>query len=58
MPIKDSLTVFPDKLDPGAWRVEYQDEDGGCYVVIFAGPHSEKRARAYFAALESGVIES
>jgi hypothetical protein len=31
-----------------AWRVEYFDADGGCYVTVFAGPAAEKRARDYF----------
>ena len=37
-------------------RVEYFDDDGGCYVTIFAGPESEKRARDYFASLKSGRL--
>ena len=34
------------------WRVEYQDDDGGCYVTIFAGPAAEQRARTYYEALQ------
>jgi len=30
-------------LGPGDWRVEYVDQDGGCYVAIFAGPEAERR---------------
>lgn len=56
MPIKDSLSVFPDQHEPNDWRIEYQDEDGGCYVVIFAGPEAERRAREYFAELERGTL--
>jgi hypothetical protein len=26
-----------DKIDTGAWRVEYFNDDGGCYVAIFGG---------------------
>jgi hypothetical protein len=29
----------------GESRVEYQDDDGGCYITIFAGPKAEQRAR-------------
>ena len=35
------------------WIVDYFDDDGGCYVTIFAGPECEKRARDYFHALKS-----
>jgi hypothetical protein len=31
--------------------------DGGCYVTIFAGPASERRARDYFASLKSGRLK-
>ena len=27
-----------DRNGNGEWRVEYQDDDGACYVTIFAGP--------------------
>lgn len=50
-------SVFPDVDHPNDWRVEYQDDDGGCYVTIFAGPFAERRALAYFAALKSGALE-
>jgi len=35
----------------GEWHVSYFDDDGGCYVTVFAGPEAEWRAREYFAAL-------
>ena len=37
----------------GEWRVEYFDDDGGCYVAIFAGPAAEQRARDYRDALSA-----
>ena len=43
--------VVEDRLSPGDWRVEaidYQNE-GICYVTIFAGPEAEARAREYAA---------
>ena len=49
--------VLEDRDGNGEWRVEYQDDDGGCYVTIFTGPASEKRARDYFASLKSGRLE-
>jgi hypothetical protein len=29
------------------------DDDGGCYVTIFAGPAAEQRARTYYAYYEA-----
>ena len=49
--------LVSDRHEKGVWRVEYQDDDGGCYVTIFTGPASEKRARDYFASLKSGRLE-
>jgi len=49
--------VFEDKREPGDWRVEYHDDDGGCYVTIFSGPAAEKRARPYGDALKSRALE-
>jgi hypothetical protein len=40
------------------WRVGYQDDDGGCYLTIFAGPQAEPRARDYFEALKNGRIKT
>jgi hypothetical protein len=42
----------------GEWRVEYQDDDGGCYVTIFAGPAAARRARGYFEALKARVLKT
>ena len=41
----------------GEW-VEYQDDDGGCYVTIFAGQAAARRARDYFNALKTGVLKT
>lgn len=46
-----------DREDPADWRVEYQDDDGSCFVTIFSGPQAQARARAYYAALETGKIK-
>jgi hypothetical protein len=51
------LLVFENRVYPGEWRVEYFDDDGGCYVTIFAGPAAEQRARAYFDALKAGTLK-
>jgi hypothetical protein len=40
----------------GEWRVEYFDEDGGCYVTIFAGPEAAQRAQDYSTALKAGTL--
>jgi hypothetical protein len=40
----------------GEWRVEYFDEDGGCYVTIFAGPEAQERAQDYSTALKAGTL--
>jgi hypothetical protein len=48
------VSVHEDRYGNGEWRVEYFDDDGGCYVTIFAGPESEPRARDYFRAMKSG----
>ena len=39
------VSVNEDRSGTGEWRVEYFDDDGGCYVTIFAGPAAERRAR-------------
>jgi hypothetical protein len=51
------VDVQEDREHPGEWRVEYSDDDGGCYVTLFAGPEAERRARDYFNALRSGRIK-
>ena len=45
------IKVFEDRTVSGEWRVEYFDDDGGCYVAIFAGPAAEQRAGDYRDAL-------
>ena len=35
-PFHQQVTVIEDR-DGGEWRVEYFDDDGGCYVTAFAG---------------------
>jgi hypothetical protein len=42
----------------GAWRVEYFDGDGGCYVTVIAGPKAERRAPDYFDALKFGRLRT
>jgi hypothetical protein len=48
--------LLQDAIDADSWRVEYFDEDGGCYVAIFAGPAAERRARDYREALAAGRV--
>jgi hypothetical protein len=50
------VSVNEDRTGTGDWRVEYFDDDGGCYVTIFAGPAAESRARDYFTSLKSGRL--
>jgi len=56
MGVATDIKLFQDKIDADAWRVEYFDEDGGCYVAIFAGPAAERRARDYREALAAGRV--
>src|SRR3954466_15181339 len=42
------VSVNEDRFGTGEWRVEYFDDDGGCYITIFAGPAAERRARDYY----------
>jgi hypothetical protein len=51
-----AVSVFEDRIEKGDWRVEYFDDDGSCYLTLFAGP-AEQRARAYHAALEAGTLK-
>ena len=53
----DTIAAFEDRREAGEWRVEYFDDDGGCYVTIFAGPEAEMRARDYADALKAGVLK-
>jgi hypothetical protein len=57
MPIEPEIMVFEDDEEEGAWRVDYFDTDGGCYVTIFLGPQAEQRARAYGDALKAGTLK-
>ena len=50
------VSVNEDRFGTGEWRVEYFDDDGGCYITIFAGPAAERRARDYFTSLQSGRL--
>jgi hypothetical protein len=53
----DTIAVFEDRREPGDWHVEYFDDDGGCFVTVFAGPEAERRARDYADALKAGVLK-
>jgi hypothetical protein len=55
-PFHGEVSLNEDRDVKGDWRVEYFDDDGGCYVTIFAGPAAERRARDYFASLKSGHL--
>jgi hypothetical protein len=35
-PFHRQVTVIEDGDATGDWRVEYFDDDGGCYVTVFA----------------------
>ena len=52
------VSVHEDRDGTGEWRVEYFDNDGGCYVTIFAGPEAALRARAYFQALKGKSLKT
>jgi len=54
--VDSHVDVFADRNGLPEWRVEYADEDGGCYVTVFAGPFAEKRARDYAAALKARTV--
>jgi len=41
--------VFEDRLSPGDWRVEWEDDDGGVEVTIFSGPDARDRAIHQYA---------
>ena len=38
--------IFEDRLSPGDWRVEWEDDDGGIEVTIFSG-YARERASQY-----------
>jgi hypothetical protein len=50
------IWLVEDRNASGIWRVEYQDDNGGCYVTIFAGPVAERRARTYYEALQANRL--
>jgi hypothetical protein len=52
------IVLAQDRFAPNDWRVEYFDDDGCCYVTVFAGPAAEARARLYFGALKSGKLKA
>ena len=52
-----NLAVIADRTGQLEWRVEYFDDDGGCYVTIFSGPAAEARAKAYWTALQLGELD-
>jgi len=52
-----NLVVIADRTGQPEWRVEYFDDDGGCYVTIFSGPAAEARAKAYWTALQLGELD-
>jgi hypothetical protein len=52
------VCVHEDRYGSGEWHVSYFDDDGGCYVTLFAGPEAEWRAREYFAALKTGQLRT
>jgi hypothetical protein len=58
MPTEAEILVLEDRAQPGQWRVEYIDEDGGCYVTIFAGPAAQQRAHDYGEALKAGSLSA
>jgi hypothetical protein len=43
----EPANVFEDRLTPGDWRVECEDDDGGVEVTIFSGPDAHDRATQY-----------
>jgi len=57
-PFQQDVTVIEDRDGTGEWRVEYFDDDGGCYVTVFSGPQAERRARDYFEALKFGRLRT
>jgi hypothetical protein len=56
--LKLNLAVIADCTGRPEWRVEYFDDDGGCYVTIFAGPAAEARAKAYWTACSWASLTS
>jgi hypothetical protein len=57
-PFHQEVSVHEDRDGTGEWRVEYFDDDGGCYVAVFGGPKAERRVRDYFDALKFGRLRT
>ena len=57
-PFHQEVSVHEDRDGTGEWRVEYYNDDGGCYATAFAGPKAEERARDYFHALKFGRLRT
>jgi hypothetical protein len=57
MAIEGEPVVFEDRQNNDNWRVEYFDDDGCCYVTIFSGPESKRRALACRKALIAGALK-
>ena len=45
--LRKEAKVFEDRINPGDWRVETIDDDGGIEVAIFGGPNARERALRY-----------
>lgn len=46
-------TMIPDKSDANTIRVESFDDDGGCEVSTFSGPHALDRAVHFISYYDS-----
>jgi hypothetical protein len=57
-PNQREVCVHEDRYGSGEWLVSYFDDDGGCYVTLFAGPEAEWGAREYFGALKAGQLRA
>jgi len=53
----EPANVFEDRLHPGDWRVEWEDDDGGLEVTIFSGPDARDRAFRYAASRYRHFVE-
>jgi hypothetical protein len=45
--VPEPAKVFEDRQWRGDWRVEWNDDDGGCEIAIFSGPNARDRAVRY-----------
>ena len=57
IPASFAPKAWPESLKR-VWRVEYQDDDGGCYVTIFSGAAAKQRALDSFEALQLGHLRT